>query len=224
MNKKLFYLAPVVSLVGTASLVGICNPDQAVAQQPQIKNPYSGDLQFGLRGTLNPFLKNAVSWISYGAQLRIKVSRRINTEWFADYFPAIIKWSAERRDIRIGSSIQYYPIHEIYTGKECTPYFSIGPTSTYTKITASNFDAKRQEATRWSFGIIAGMGMLLHITKKLDLGFVTQYCAQIGTQFKLSQPQISEVRSFSVPLPGKPGYEGQLLFCMSVNYSLGDMW
>ncbi len=219
MNNKLLYLAPALSLVG------IANPDQyVVAQHLQTKNPYSGDFQFGIRGTLNPFLKNAASWISYGAQMKIKISRRINTEWFADYFPATIKWAAERRDIRMGSAIQYYPLHEIYTGKECTPYFSIGPTSTYTRISVRDYGSQQWEAKRWSFGVIAGMGMLLNISKKLNFGFVTQYCSQLTTEFKFVNT-VSDEHNFPVRLPDtKIGYEGQLLFCMSVNYTLDDLW
>ena len=220
MNNKLLYLAPVVSLVG----ISFTN-EQAIAQDVQTKNPYSGDLQFGLRGTLNPFLKNAASWISYGAQIRIKVSRRVNTEWFADYFPATIKWSAERRDIRMGSAIQYYPLHEIYTGKECTPYFSIGPTSTYTRISSREFNSQQWEAKRWSFGVIAGMGMLLNVSRKFTFGFVTQYCAQLATEFKFQNATIIGVSDSQTTLPDtKVSYEGQLLFCMSVNYTLGDLW
>jgi hypothetical protein len=220
MKNKLLYLTPVVSLVGIAT-----SNQQAIAQQPQTKNIYSGNLQFGLRGTLNPFLKNAASWISYGAQLRIKISRRVNTEWFADYFPATIKWAAERRDIRMGSAIQYYPLHEIYTGKECTPYFSIGPTSTYTQINSRTFNAESWEAKRWSFGVIAGMGMLLNVSRKFTFGFVSQYCAQVATEFKFRKSTISSVSDSQTTLPdNKISYEGQLLFCMSVNYTLGDLW
>lgn len=220
MNNKLLYLAPVVSLVGIAT-----SNQHAIAQHQKTKNPYSGDLQFGLRGTLNPFIKNAVSWIGYGAQVRVKVSRRVNTEWFADYFPATIKWNGERRDIRIGSAIEYYPLHEIYTGKECTPYFSIGPTSTYTQLNSRTFNAESWEAKRWSFGVIAGMGMLLNVGKKLNFGFVTQYCAQAATEFKIQNSTISDVSDSRTTLPDtKVSYEGQLLFCMSVNYTLGDLW
>ena len=220
MNNKLLYLAPVVSLVGIAT-----SNQHVLAQHPKTKNPYSGDLQFGLRGTLNPFVKNATSWIGYGAQMRIKISRRVNTEWFADYFPATIKWSGERRDIRIGSSIEYYLLHEIYTGKECTPYFSIGPTSTYTQINSRSFNAESWGAKRWSFGVIAGLGLLLNVGKKLNFGFVTQYCAQVATGFKFQNTTISDVSDSRATLSDtKVSYEGQLLFCMSVNYTLCDLW
>ncbi len=220
MSSKLLYLAPVVSLVGIA----VPN-QQATAQNVQTKNPYSGDFQFGLRGTLNPFIKNAASWIGYGAQMRIKISRRVNTEWFADYFPATIKWNAERRDIRIGTALQYYPLHEIYTGKECTPYFSIGPTSTYTRISSGEFNSEQWEAKRWSFGVIAGMGMLLNVSRKFTFGFVTQYCAQIATEFKFRNATITNVSDSRTTLPdNKVNYEGQFLLCMSVNYTLGDLW
>lgn len=220
MNNKLFYIAPVVSLVG----LSITN-EQAMAQHVQTKNPYSGDLQFGLRGTLNPFIKNASSWIGYGAQMRIKISRRINTEWFADYFPATIKWSGERRDIRIGSAIEYYPLHEIYTGKECTPYFSIGPTSTYTQLNSRTFNAESWEAKRWSFGVIAGMGMLLNVGKKLNFGFVTQYCSQVATELKFNKKYVGDAKSLPTKIPDtKVSYEGQLLLCMSVNYTIGNLW
>lgn len=220
MSNKFLYLAPVVSLVGIA----VPN-QQATAQNVQTKNPYSGNFQFGLRGTLNPFIKNAASWIGYGAQLRIKISRRVNTEWFADYFPATIKWNAERRDIRIGTALQYYPLHEIYTGKECTPYFSIGPTSTYTRISSREFNSEQWEAKRWSFGVIAGMGMLLNVSRKFTFGFVTQYCAQVATEFKFRNATITNVSdSRTTLLDNKVNYEGQFLLCMSVNYTLGDLW
>lgn len=220
MNNKLFYIAPVVSLVS----ISIAN-EQAVAQKAQTKNPYSGDLQFGIRGTLNPFIKKAESWIGYGAQMRVKISRRINTEWFADYFPATIKWSGERRDIRIGSAIEYYPLHEIYTGKECTPYFSIGPTSTYTQLSSRPFNAESWEAKRWSFGVIAGMGMLVNVGKKLNFGFVTQYCSQMATELKFGKNYVGDSDNLPTKIhDAKISYEGQLLLCMSVNYTIGDLW
>ncbi len=220
MNNKLFYLAPVVSLVGIA----IPN-HEAMAQQMQPKNPNSGNLQFGFRGTINPFTKNGTSWVSYGAQLRVKVARRFNTEWFADYYPSIMKGKTERKDIRAGAVALYYPLHEIYTGKECTPYFSFGTTATYTTITARKFDANEQQVSRWSFGILAGMGMLLHVTPKMDIGFVTQYIGQLGSRFKFNSTSTISPERFPVQLPTtKVNFEGQLLFCMSMNYTIGDLW
>jgi len=189
------------------------------------ENPFSGNIQIGFRGTVNPIVKNGFSWISYGAQVRMKMARRINSEFIADYYPSTVKWEAQRKDIRIGAIALYYPLHEIYTGKLFTPYFSFGTCATHTKITATDYYLKEQVANRWSFGLITGMGLLLHILPKLDLGYVTQYTAQFGSPFQFSNTNARNTDTFPVKLPqARVNFEGQLLFCMSVNYTLGDLW
>jgi len=209
------------------ALLGIANTEQkAEAQQPKVQNANSGKLQFGFRGTVNPHLPSGASWLSYGAQLSLKVARRFNSEWFADYYPSAGKGNVERNDIRIGAAALYYPLHEIYTGKVCTPYFSIGTSYTSSKITTRNLDSQLTNVSRWGIGLIAGMGMLLHISPKFDLGFVSQYLGQVGSQFKTGETTaLNNSERIIVQQPDtRINYEGQMIFCMSVNYTLGDLW
>lgn len=207
MNKHLFLFALVLPVAAPA------------------ENPYSGNVKTGFRGTINPIIKNGSSWFSYGAQVSIKMAKRVNTEFFGDVYPSSVKWEAKRKDLRVGAIALYYPLHEIYTGKFFTPYISVGTFATYTKLSATDYYKKPQEASRWSFGMIAGMGMLMHLMPKLDVGYVTQYNAQFGSPFKYSTTTARNTETFPVKLPEtRLNFEGQLLFCLSVNYTLGDLW
>jgi len=198
----------------------------------------SGEVCIGLRGNLNPFPHYNTSWIGFGAQLQVKVARRFNSEWSVDYYPSVNKSVSERKDLRISATALYYPIHEIYSGKFYTPYFSIGINSAFTQVSGKvgianpnqhisdqRISYQPSTANRWSFGIVAGIGMLLHVTPKINVGIVTQYLGQVGTAFKSSTTNNTADNSFSTTLPDNNlNYEGQLVFTMSVNYSLGELW
>ena len=65
-----------------------------LAQPMNYKGAQGGTLSFGQRTTLSAFNHgNEASALGIGGQFRIRLSERINTEWFFDYLPATNEFS-----------------------------------------------------------------------------------------------------------------------------------
>lgn len=186
------------------------------AQTMQYRGGQGGTFSLGQRTTVSTFNhEDQRSALGLGGQFRIRLSDRVNTEWFADYLPATNAFT-RREDYHIGWSVLYYPLN---TGdKRLTPYILAGHCFDYTNhVDLGNRDNR---INRWSSAVQAGLGTHVNLTERLDVSLSSQYMIHLGTDVH------SHVEDGVVTFEAHKGgsLEGHLLFTLSVNYKLFDAW
>ena len=74
----------------------------------------SGQFSIGVRSTASTFSNENQKYFGWGTggQLRLRLSEKVNTEWFADYIRSDIESVAQRTDFHIGWSVLFYPIEQ----------------------------------------------------------------------------------------------------------------
>ncbi len=202
MNKLLLVLFSVVS-IGTW------------AQPLNLKGGPGGTFSLGQRTTLSAFNHgNERSALGIGGQFRLRLSDHINTEWFADYLPATNDYT-RRADYHIGWSVMYYPLkNEGFM----MPYVLAGHCFDYTKhVDLSN---RSNSIDRWSSAVQAGIGTHFRLTDRFDLSLSSQYMIHLGTEVH------SHIIGGDVVFDEHKGgsVEGHLLFTLSLNYKIVDLW
>ena len=80
-------------------------PIVGMAQEKRKLDPESGYFQLGVRNTVSAFSDDGAHGFGYGGQFRIRISKRMNTDWFADYITTDIGGIARRVDEHIGWSV-----------------------------------------------------------------------------------------------------------------------
>src|ERR1044071_9660008 len=96
-----FSLKPAV--MKSLLLAGILiSAGTSLAQPMKLKGGPGGTFSLGQRTTISTFNDdNERSALGLGRQFRIRLSDRVNTEWFADYLPATNEYT-RREDYHIG--------------------------------------------------------------------------------------------------------------------------
>lgn len=153
-----------------------------------------------------------------GGQFRIRLSERVNTDWFYDYLAGPVGALAYRMDQHIGWSVLYY----LRTPRPAPPVFQ-----PYV-LAGHCFDHTRQHATahpdlgaeRWSSAVQAGLGAHLNLTERWDVSAVCQYMAHLGTDVHAEEHD--GVLHFHEETGGR--LEGHLLLHLSFNLKLIDAW
>ncbi|HRH01571.1 MAG TPA: outer membrane beta-barrel protein [Bacteroidia bacterium] len=206
--KKLIQLLLLLPLLGMA--------------QTKIKlDKESGYFQLGVRNTASAFSDDGAMGFGYGGQFRIRLSKRINTDWYADYLTTNIQNVARRTDGHIGWSVLAYPFNcEMIRGR-ITPYVLAGHCFDYTKVSqngATNFK------DRLSSAVQAGCGMHYNITNQTDISLTGQYMMHIGQDIHAHVTQVDQLTFVEIEKQNVSGVEGHLLINLSLNVKLFDMW
>lgn len=183
----------------------------------QKETPVGGQFSLGQRSTFSAFNSgdNERPAIGVGGQFRIRLSERINTEWFFDYLPASNAYT-RRKDFHIGWSVFYYPISPVE--KKVVPYILAGHCFDYTHhLELAN---RSNEINRLSSAAQMGIGSHFNLTNRFDFSLSAQYMIHLGTDVH-SHMHDGEVH-FEREKGGK--LEGHLLFTASLNYRIADLW
>jgi hypothetical protein len=184
--------------------------------QPLKPNGPGGTLSFGQRTTFSTFDHGKErSALGLGGQFRIRLSERVNTEWFLDYLPATNDYT-RRTDYHIGWSVLYYPFT---TGRELfVPYVLAGHCFDYTRHT--DLSDPDNGIERWSSAVQGGIGTHVNLSERLDLSISSQYMIHLGTDVH------THVSDGQVEFGQHEGgsFEGHLLFTVSFNYKFADLW
>ncbi|MBS1637465.1 MAG: hypothetical protein JST26_16235 [Bacteroidetes bacterium] len=196
-----------------------CNSSKAQQDMKIKKNP-SGIFSLGVRCPVSAF--NDGDWRNFGygsgGQFRIRVADRINTDWFFDYITGNVGSFASRTDYHIGWSVLYYLTNKDPLGAKVQPYILAGHCFDYTNqkdnLNRSNY------AERWSSAVQAGIGAHFNLTKRFDISTTAQYMIHLGTDIHARQENGAVVfeKENGVNL------EGHILFNLSLNYKLVDLW
>ena len=189
----------------------------SLGQPMNYKGGQGGTLSLGQRTTFSAFngSDEEKPALGIGGQFRIRLSDRINTEWFADYLPATNDYT-RREDYHIGWSVLFYPFNK--DNERFLPYVLAGHCFDYTNhVDLSNRDNK---IDRWSSAVQAGLGTHINLTERLDLSLSSQYMIHLGTDVH------SHIENGAVTFEehGGGSLEGHLLFTLSINYKLADLW
>jgi hypothetical protein len=191
-------------------------------------NSKSGGIEIGVRNTISTFGSTNNTGVGFGGQFRIRVSNRINTEWFADFIQEDIDGLAKRMDNHIGWSVMFYPFNP--ESKKITPYILAGHCFDYTKITIVNtyFTINNQnEASRLSSATQLGLGTHFYLGKQFNLSLSSQYMVHLGQDIHTEVHNENGHKELHIDKGGHGkslSLEGHLLFTISLNYKIADLW
>lgn len=190
-----------------------------VAQAQHAAEKQSGNFSLGVRSTVSAF-SHGENNVGYGAggQFRIQLTDRINTEWFLDVLSGNIENKAQRMDYHIGWSVMYYIIDPRAFTRKVTPYAVAGHCFDYTRISVN--ENNEVVKGRWSSAVQAGVGFHYNITPQLDVSPQVQYMLHLGRELH------AHVTNEGVEIEEHPhsGWEGHLLFNISMNYKFARLW
>jgi hypothetical protein len=196
-------------------------PSTMIAQtELKIKKTHGGIFSLGMRTTVSTF--NHGNWddvgTGVGGQYRVQFHDRVNTEWYADYLTSKIGKLGQRTDAHIGWSVMFYPLKDPSYKRFLKPYIVMGHCFDYSKVSENANPQNSME--RWSAAIQCGVGNHFNLTDRLDLTMKAQYMFHLGNHV---EAHIEEGK-FEIHEHGGLSLEGHLLFTLSVNYKIADLW
>lgn len=187
----------------------------AYSQQQAQKN--AGMFSLGTRNTLSAFNHDEAIGKGIGGQARLQLSKRINSEWYFDYITSKTNLTA-RNDYHIGWSLLFYLKNNYDFTRLLQPYLIAGHCFDNTKV----FEKanKQNNASRLSMATQAGLGTHVNITPKFDCSLSTQYMLHFGKDIDAdtNDGKVLIQKSTNTEM------DGHLLFTLSVNYKLKNLW
>lgn len=189
------------------------------AQKDRFSTP-GGGFWLGGRSTLSSFNDHPdeKNGLGVGGQFRIRLAERLNTEWFFDYLNSDLGNYASRRDFHIGWSVMYDLLPPSPTRK-LQPYALAGHCFDYTQIRGRKPGG--MTAKRLSSAVQGGLGTYWHLSPKINISLSAQYMIHLG---KHLHGHLKEDGSFHIHEEARNGLEGHLLFTLSFNYKLAELW
>ena len=179
---------------------------------------YNGEFTLGIRSTTSFFdnTNDGRPGLGTGGNFRIRLSDRVNTDWFADYIFSTTSL-LKRADYHIGWSVLYYPF--TIENKGFRPYVLAGHCFDYSELTElANYS---NNAHRLSSAIQGGIGTHYYFTERLDATVQFQYMMHLGTHLHADIHEDGDVHFHTEK--GAMN-EGHLLFTVGLNYTLGKLW
>ncbi len=193
----------------------------STAQEKEKIDNESGYFYLGVRNTISAFSDDNAYGFGYGGQFRIRVTNRINTDWYADYITTDIGGLARRVDGHIGWSVLAYPFnYQLIKGK-LTPYILAGHCFDYTKVSKNNSTFFKD---KWSSAVQVGLGAHYNFTDRMDVSLTAQYMMHLGYDVHSEIFEIDGQKDVLITKNKVSGVDGHLLINISINVRLFDMW
>lgn len=194
-------------------------PAFSFAQPLKIRNRQGGLFSMGVRSTVSTFNGGDFGNVGfgYGGQFRLQFANHVNTDWFLDYITSNVEDFATRTDYHIGWSVLCY-----FTEKQTPPvkpYILAGHCFDWTELKSTVDPAN--SAMLKSSAVQAGAGMHVNLSERMDLSFVTQYMIHLGGDIHAHRAANGDVE---FEKHKGAGLEGHLLFHVSINYKIADLW
>ncbi|MCF8256847.1 MAG: hypothetical protein K9J06_04810 [Flavobacteriales bacterium] len=206
----------------TIAMITICLLPLGLLAQSElkVKKNHGGMFSMGMRTTVSTF--NHGSWgelgTGVGGQFRLQFHEKVNTEWFADWMNTDLSGVGHRQDAHIGWSVMYYPLKQTGFKQLMKPYIVMGHCFDYTKVAENRNEANSME--RWSAAIQAGIGNHFNLTEHFDITLKAQYMFHLGDHVEAHvNNDVFEIHEY-----GGFSLEGHLLFTVSLNYKIADLW
>ncbi len=196
-------------------------------------NASGGEFALGIRSTSSLFGNDGFAGSGFGAQFRLRISDRLNTEWFVDYITTNIDDLGRRVDGHIGWSVMFYPLDP--TGKTLTPYLLAGHCFDYTKLSVNNIptytDHSEETEKRWSSAVQIGIGTSWHLNDRFDVSLSSQYMTHLGNDIHSEIHEEDGIKTLHVgEHDGEEDHgsglslEGHILVTLSLNFNIADLW
>jgi hypothetical protein len=187
-------------------------------------------LSVGARTTVSAFSHGDPGdvGLGVGGQLRYRLLRQVDTEWYFDHITTDVDGVARRVDEHIGWSVLLYPVPIHDRDPAFLPYILAGHCFDYTAVTDNADVANRGH--RWSAAVQAGVGARVRVTERTDVSFTTQGMWHLGNHLDVEtdehEPTSAGVHlqdasgSHDVHIDNKPfgNLEGHVLFNVSASY------
>ncbi len=208
-------------------LLFILLPVFMLAQENTAELNNAGKLEIGMRTTISTFSNTGNIGTGFGGQFRLQLGKRINTEWFADFFAEDVDGLAKRNDDHIGWSVMIYPLNT--NNNFLNPYIIAGNCFDYTKISTvntNNINYLPQSESRLSSATQIGIGTHLNMSKIFNVSFSAQYMIHLGNEVNADINYVNGNKTIHIykESGGVVSLEGHLLFTVSVNYKIADLW
>lgn len=203
-------------------------PLLSFAQPMNYKGSAGGTLSLGMRSTLSTFNghHDESNGFGVGGQFRLQFADQVNSDWFFDYIQSSIGDFANRTDYHIGWSVLFYPLKSKVSPMDITgaqsmirPYLLAGHCFDYSNLYAVNNYANKEE--RWSSAVQAGLGTHWMIGPRFDVSLTGQYMIHLGNELAAHQHEDGTVEFHQET---GSSMEGHLLFTLSLNYKIADLW
>lgn len=187
------------------------------SQQLLSQTSKSGMLSLGTRNTFSAFNHDEATGKGIGAQFRLQLSDRINSEWYLDYISSHTVLTA-RNDYHIGWSLLFYLKNNYGFTHTLQPYLLAGHCFDNTVVFEIN--NKANSSSRLSMATQAGLGSHINFTPRLDCSISAQYMMHFGKEIEVS----TEEEKVIIRKINHTGIEGHFLFTISVNYKIARLW
>ena len=187
----------------------------------------SGKLDFGMRTTLSVFGDDGASGFGAGCQARLMFGKRLSSEWFIDFIQNDLHNLGKRNDAHIGWSILFYFKDE---PKKYEPYLIAGHCFDYTKVTPFSTlteDRTNDVKSRWSSAAQVGFGNHFYLNEQFNLSLSVQYMVHLGKDIHSEVEDHDGFKYLHVDYEttnNKLTLEGHLLFTLSLNIKIADLW
>jgi len=187
----------------------------------------NGKFELGIRSTLSTFTSTGNIGQGYGGQFRIRLGKRINTEWYADYINENIAGLATRNELHVGWSIMIYPF-STYNSK-ISPYVIVGhcfDKATISTVNTGAIDYTPISESRVSAATQLGIGTNINLTDHFDISLSGQYMVHLGDDLHASVHDEDGHHEIHIEKHsgGNLSLDGHVLFTISINYKIFDLW
>lgn len=178
-------------------------------------------LQLGMRSTISLFTSDDGNvGTGAGGQFRIRLAKRINTEWFADYITSDVFGLARRNVGHIGWSVMFYPFNAETVKGKFTPYILAGHCFDYNSVTKNG--PGEPSIKRWSSAVQGGLGSHYNITDNFDISLSAQYMMHLGDDVHVEKIYVNGKEDLLLEKEHL-GIEGHLLVTVSLNVLIPDL-
>lgn len=154
-----------------------------------------------------------------GAQFRLRLGKKLNSEWYFDYITSKNNGlHTFRNDYHIGWSLMFYMGGNYYDDRLLQPYLIIG--HCFDRSAVAEQGNKLNKADRLSMATQAGAGTHINITPRFDCSLSAQYMLHFGKDIGIEAGEegvIIQKQDFTHA-------DGHLLFTISFNYKLFHLW
>lgn len=177
----------------------------------------AGWLSFGVRGTFSAFDHDGTG-IGSGGQFRVRLTPRVNTDWFGDYISINVADKVRSEYYHIGWSVVYYPFTRWQYPRLVQPYIVAGHCFDFNRKTALQNPSNTRQ--RWGSAVQAGAGVHFNLNPLFDISLTAQYMIHLTKDLEATWSG----NVVSIATADKLTLEGHLLTTLSLNYKLARLW
>lgn len=182
-----------------------------------------GDFELGVRTSASFFNDAGYPGQGYGGQFRMRFLKRLNTEWYADFFTVDIGGVGTRKDMHIGWSVMFYMFNAERVKGKFTPYIIAGHCFDGSHV-FENKD-KSNSAKNNSSAMQIGLGTSYNLSDNFDLTLTCQYMNHLGGHLhsKIYENDFGYKR-LQIERNNHTDIDGHLLLTLSLNVKIADFW